>query len=492
MDSTSSLEKLISEWIFKYKPKLSRCLSVFFFIILGVLITSINPALAIYITIGLIGAIIGLIRPKFGLFIYIVIVPCADFFKRLSLISLPVSQFTWNLIIFVPDIILICSVIGVLLFVLFHKPVNQYDQLDLVVSIFFAWQLFSILNPNLPIIVSLAGFKLSALYMLLYFLARTTIRTWKDIKNTSIFIILSAIFPTLYGFYQFIFGMTSFEKTWLEGGYTMLHKETLLMFGVLRPFSTFSDPGSFSHFLAIIFLLLIFPFSIERRQYMKFFILFSQGVTLLILIATIVRAGWILSAISILVFVMLSNRKHIRIVPWLVWVTLIAVPILGKSFQQLNIGSLTNFPFLQRALVTGTFYNRVLGWQNFLSNPKYRPIFGNGLGAVGSAAFKFGILNVDLPHNQFLTILYEVGLIGLFLFVLVVIIFYRTSIKLLNLKYPDHVNTWIKIIIGIITGLLVMGASVSEFLFLRVTASYFWLFMGLLPRKYHSAQSSSG
>jgi O-antigen ligase len=451
-------------------------------VIIAIFSLYLNSSLLVFSSLGLIFSAIGLLYPRYGLYAFLLLIPLADFAKRLLLIDMPVSDFEWNFVIFVPDMILLSSTAGVIIWTAIENKTTHFNRLDLLVAAYFLWQIFSVFNPRVPLIIGLAGFKLSALYILVYFLGRILIRDWTQITQLAKITLYSAVFSSLYGVYQVIFGLNSFEKIWFYEGYTTLHEGNLLGYGFLRPFSTFSDPGSFSQYLAITMLLILLIAIQSRVVSTKIFILFVEAILGAMLLATVVRAGWILLAAGVISLILFYSAKFRRFIPWLVWVTLLSIPLIGQRIQRSNfISNFTN-PLLRRALTTGTLFDRLQGWENAIRNPGYRPIWGNGLGTIGVAAQKFGGNVVDLPHNQFLTILSETGWIGLIIFLLIILLTYKLVLSAKpktksGWKYPE-----VAVLISVVTGLLVMGASVSEFLFLRTSSTYFWLFLGILPQ----------
>ena len=87
---------------------------------------------------------------------------------------------------------------------------------------------------------------------------------------------------------------------------------------------------------------------------------------------------------------------------------------------------------------------------------------------------------IQVPHNGYLEMLWEIGSIGTLLFVLVVIAAYITSVKLIQANIDNFSRRMVSVSIGICAGILLTHGLINAFTQMYQTAVYFWLFLGIL------------
>lgn len=172
----------------------------------------------------------------------------------------------------------------------------------------------------------------------------------------------------------------------------------------MRSFSTFVQPFGFGFFVMFV-LLLALPVAFEdiARRRNKLFLLASPVLGLAV-ISTIVRGAWLGLAVGL---TYLGARRY------RVLVLLLPVAALGVVALPPEAAS--------SALSSSSSVERTTGWRTNLHQVTQNPI-GLGIGTTGGAAAKTAELtgegDVYQPDNYYMKLALEVGVLGVWLFVL--------------------------------------------------------------------------
>ncbi len=158
-----------------------------------------------------------------------------------------------------------------------------------------------------------------------------------------------------------------------------------------------------------------------------------------ILFVTPGKSGYLAFVVLIMVFIFFGVQKKIRIimlllVPLVVLALLLASPVAKNRIFE-GIDEFQNYEQSSQLTSTGI---RVVMWKNTIQLLKRfeHPVFGYGTSGF-ETAYKQQVEGqkgwqgqpVGDPHNQYLRILVEYGLVGLILFLLFIFSFFRQGIK---------------------------------------------------------------
>ena len=465
-------------------------------IVLIALFGSRNPVLSVALPGVLWWSLIGLWKPRVTFFLFLALLPFVDFLKRLQLAFTNPSSLEWNLVLALPDILLLSAAIGVVLKrVMAERLTVRLNKTDWWLLAFMGSMLVSVVHSVFPPVVGMAAFKLSGFYILVYFLAPALITKQKHLRLLLKMTFVLSFVVALYGLWQYAFGMTSFEERWLTGGYSGLSIETIIYFA-FRAFSTLSSPGSYAYYLTIgLFFGLVYvqgfvPPNKRTLEYMGiFFVALALGLSLTRSAILFFVLAWSL----VKVFLTTRHPKNpVRIALFLAFLVISSVLVLlrfGGVIQSTALSS--GIPFVQRAFMVGTLGDRLRGWQGIMTNPAYWTPLGYGLGVANFTLMgKYG-LSFDLfSHDEYSNILLEQGVIGVFLFVGFVVLWMRNVYRRLYVleRHSLKLVGWslFALCFSILTiGLLGTNLKVSP------TNIYFWLTAGLLARSTAFASSQN-
>lgn len=163
-----------------------------------------------------------------------------------------------------------------------------------------------------------AGFKVLALYIPLYYVGAQVIDPRHDLPRIFRLTILLALISGLSGLYQFLNGPTSFEWAWLRSGFTSAYSEQTgigdsYFHGVFRPFSTFASSDGFGFYsMNAILLTLYFVLGVRNRMVCLLFCI-SGFVLFGFSLVTATRSAWVgILVACALIFVLKSSHHKVR------------------------------------------------------------------------------------------------------------------------------------------------------------------------------------
>ena len=218
-------------------------------------------------------------------------------------------------------------------------------------------------------------------------------------------LMLAGFLTSLWGIAQQVLGHEALHALGLE------YNQNIRFTGsYLRSISSFPTPFNFAFFLTLVILVGL-PIALDdlRRARNQAF-LAVLPVLLLALGFTFVRGAWLALAVGLTA---LAARRYRAL-------------LIPAPFVLLGILALPG-AFSSSAFQSESFNDRTLGWSSNLTKLFDAP-FGRGIGTTGAAAEKLLEVqgSVDLeqlyqPDNQYFKALYEIGVPGLFLYVLVLL-----------------------------------------------------------------------
>lgn len=258
----------------------------------------------------------------------------------------------------------------------------------------------------------LLGLKISFFYLLVPWIAWRCPLNERERDRVVTVLLVTGIAAAVYGLVQQVMG----PEGLLSMGY-QYNSEIRFSGPYLRSFSSFIQPFPFALFLMLVVLLAVSaalsdPSRLRSRVTVT--VLPLLGIALAF---TFVRAAWLGLGIGLL---LLGIRRH-RVVLAGVPVALLLLALLPGSVAS-------------TAFSGDSSQDRIATWSENLGAVRERPL-GSGIGSGGSAAVRAidegtaGEREDDLlllPDNHYFKVLYELGVVGLWLFLLVLAVAYRS------------------------------------------------------------------
>jgi hypothetical protein len=257
--------------------------------------------------------------------------------------------------------------------------------------------------------------------------------------------------------------------------------------GLLRSFSTFNQPFPFGLYLTLV-LLVATPVALRELQRPRNALFLALTPVLILgMLSSIVRAAIAGLAVGGLFLWRHRDRRLAHAVPVVLVVLLLLPPrVYGPLLSATSLGE------------------RSSGWAATFGEVLAAP-FGNGIGASGSAAEKTALVvgghqGIYQPDNYYFKTLYELGPIGLWLFVLFLISVITCAVATSRAAWARAVTSDAErltarrdasLAAGI--GASVLGACVASFVstYFEIfpVDLFFWLLLGVLPSLHPASPS---
>ncbi len=257
-------------------------------------------------------------------------------------------------------------------------------------------------------------------YFLLYWLVVNNIEE-KEVKGFLIIILFSATLISLYGIYQYFWGLEATRK-FIATHYRMeeLPEALLSRLSSNRVFSTFVYPNILAGYLIMLFPIGM-TMAIESRHFFKPIFLGICALLLYCLFYTKSVGGWIGLFFILgffLIFYFFKEGKKILFFGGLFLSLFLLIFFLFFKFGGL--------PHLS------AFRDRIGYWSAGFRMIKENPFFGSGPGTFGSRFARYKLaytMETQHAHNNFLEIWVETGVFGLLLFLWIWGNFFRAAVK---------------------------------------------------------------
>lgn len=308
-------------------------------------------------------------------------------------------------------------------------------------------------------------YNLMGRYVLIYYLVVNNITSTAQIKRIIRVMLLSALVVSLYGFYQYLFGVNILVNEWVDGAQFPDLK--------VRVFSTLENPNLLAGFLVT--MMAIAAGMGYKSDTMKGRILLFALVAVFgtCLIFTYSRGAWLSLLAVIAVYGMLCNRK----IFWLFILLPIAM-LCGHDAVLDRIMSITNPTDTSSTL-------RLALWESTFAMIMDKPLLGIGWGAYWLVypEYDFFLNNANIKifhaHNMYLNIAAEIGIPGLIVFLSIMYGHVRLALSVIR----GAVECWSAgLMLGIvaaIVGILING--LTDYVMFNIQLSMlYWLLNGLI------------
>ena len=385
----------------------------------------INPVFLTAVLLAAPCVALAYFRPLPGFLCYLVAIQMVDYFKRLLLAFGNPSPIEWYGILLLPDLMLFAVLAGVLAAGEKGSTARvrgpKYQAVAWGLCLYAGWYTVRAVWTAAPMVNAVGKWKLLIPYFVCFYIGESLLSNNAALRSVIKVLAATVGVASLYGIWQFFFGLTSFEQLWLFGGHTILAPETLLYGdGMSRAFSLYSDPATFGSMLAIVGTLLLFSRRMFGPHWWN-----SWPVLALIgaaLVATVVRAAWLQAFLGGIVF--FWTQWRVRRTWKILALGALIVGLVGASWLLVSLFVGVDNPLLARAVVVGTYSDRTTGFRNLLEMGIIGSVSGRGVATMPGSVRDISGASPDaylIAHDYLTESLYELGWIGfgLFLFIIV-------------------------------------------------------------------------
>ncbi|WP_371371570.1 O-antigen ligase family protein [Sporomusa aerivorans] len=297
-------------------------------------------------------------------------------------------------------------------------------------------------------------------YILIYYLVINNLTSLYQLKRLVWSVLTSAIFVTLYGFYQYIHGVDISAFQWVDGEQFPELK--------VRVFSTLQNPNLLAGFLVVVMSLAV-GLGLHTESTRGKLLLLALVATLgTCLVLTYSRGAWLSIVAVTAICGHLYNRK-------ILWFFLV-IPLVLLFCQDAVMERLVSI--LNPTDTSSTL--RIALWESTIAMILDKPLLGIGWGAYWMVypEYDFFLNNpaatIVHAHNMYLHIAAEIGVPGLLVFLGIIYGHTRKAMDVLNRTK----NRWVAgIMLGVVAAVLGLAVNgFTDYVMFNVQMSMlFWL-----------------
>lgn len=335
------------------------------------------------------------------------------------------------------------------------------NPIDMPIALFVILIIISTITSINP----MGSFRDLAIHLLAISFMFVMVNSIKDKEELNILLTIlvgTASLVALYGLYQYKVGV-EMEAKWLDTS----NNEGI----TTRVFSVFGNPNILAEYLIMTTPISIALFWETKKLHKKILFLLTSLLLMGTLVLTFSRGSWLGFAFGIFIFVLLVEKRLL----------LLLIP--------LGLGAINFLPpvILNRILSIVNFADssnnyRIRIWKITLEIIRDYLPSGVGLGYIPfKQTFETYIRTMPAyhSHNTYLEVLAEMGIPGIIVFIMLIFVLYKYSIKTL-VKAEDK---WTKVIsAGILSGLgaVLAHGAVENVLYLPKIIITFWTLVSFL------------
>jgi len=244
-------------------------------------------------------------------------------------------------------------------------------------------------------------------YIAIFLLAYNLITSKKDALKLLYCFPIAAIYPTVIGYYQFLSGQVV-QKDQVMESFTSL----------------FRLPNPFSRFLFLVcFASLPLLYTYKKDVLKKFLMYAFLGAILGCIVLLKVRGPMVTIVVAGLVFLYLSSKNKIYALLIGLCLCLLWIPLVMDAFTRIFN------PLPDKVYGGESLFWRFEMWKELLPAFKDKPFWGFGAGTAANVSLLYTKFGWNIPHNDYLRILVENGLIGFVLYMVFFISNLRASFR---------------------------------------------------------------
>lgn len=324
------------------------------------------------------------------------------------------------------------------------------------------------------------GFLTYLNYLFLFFVAANHLRDKSSVKTVLYAIVGTSLFISIYGISQH-FGYDFFL---MEGGAD-----------ISRSFSTLGNPVFLGAYLVLIIPIAI-GLSWAEKDYKRYIFGSAAALGVICLFFTYTRAAWIgffASAVTLLILAPKFLKGKLRSIPRKKWIAGVGIAIV-LLILVISSASYSKYNQLSRVVsetvsVSGSVSTRLFTWGSTMHLIKDRFALGWGPDTFPLVFPKYENVHqiqiegrnvmTDRSHNEFLQIASGMGLVGLFAYLWIFVVFGYFCLS--TLKKFKKGNSYLKIMTAMYFASFIGYLIQIQFSFSVVTvAPIFWMSMGAI------------
>ena len=372
----------------------------------AVLVAKVNWVFGILIAAGVIGAPIlfsAMFKLEMGIYLMITLAFFMSVFLKLFS-KIPVGL--------VMDFTILLMMLGIV-----YKGIKTDDwtafrtPITYTILVWMAYHFFEFLNPQAASRAAWFYVVRPAVgYILLFFACYAYLRTLRELKRLLIFLVLLSAVSGIWGIYQFLFGYFDFEMRDI-----VLNQQVHLVYiqGRWRSFGTMGSPAQYGVVMAYTILFSLVLLGVKFPKWFRFFLYLNALISLMAMVYSGTRAGYVLIPLGIMVMVGLARNVKLYVLCAIGGVAAVGVINMPTSnYHILRIQSAFKGSEDESYKVRKRNKEMIMPW--IAAHP-----IGGGLGSTGVWGQRFspGTFLANFPPDAgYIRVAVEMGWIGLIIY----------------------------------------------------------------------------
>ncbi len=311
---------------------------------------------------------------------------------------------------------------------------------------------------------SLSIWAIYAVFMAAYFLIINLVENRKQLRHLLVTFVFSGLLVCLYGIAQYLFGWDT-AQAWMD--------EEMFSDIKMRIYSTLENPNVLGEYILLVLPAAVGMMWTGKGIWQKLTYAGIAAVLFGALILTFSRGCWIGLLLAAAIFITFAAGK--------LWgLGLLVLPLLPALLPESIINRFASIGDMKDS---STSY-RVYIWMGTLAMVRDFWIFGIGMGAEAFGAvypfYSYNGIVAPHAHNLFLQILVESGIVGIGVFGLILLLFFKrmmTGYQWGGGKGAE-LSTWVVALSAGVSGFLLQGMFDNCFYNYRVML-IFWMVLGM-------------
>jgi O-antigen ligase len=306
---------------------------------------------------------------------------------------------------------------------------------------------------------------------MIYFLLAETINNEKKIKTMLGVIFFSIVLVSTDGIFQFMTG-ADFLRNYTMDTYNIVGNRVRASFG---------NPNSFAGWLLVMIPIVLSLAYSEAKIAIKSLLLIMTGLLMFCLVLTYSRGGWIGVILALFFLCFFRSKKLLITLNLLILILLFAIP---DSVEKRVISAVE---ITEKAAI-----DRKILWQEASNIIKDYPLIGCGFNTYATVGPRYRLDSSTgcYPHNSYLHMAAETGLLGLGAFIWIMVALYKTSLANLKTINDKFYNA---LLLGLLAGLsgFLLHSLVDTNIYALQLGNLMWFIMGLIVAVQRVALSRS-
>ena len=348
-----------------------------------------------------------------------------------------------------------------------HRKETPYREtpLDFSIVLFMALGVVLLFVAAPDFFIGVEGLRAVVQYMLWFFVVTQLLKTPKNVKLILNILLISGLLVSLYGIYQYAIAV-QIPSSWTDSSEGEVRT---------RVFSIFTRPNMLAGYLSLLIPVAVGMLFAEKERSRRVYISSVIASMSLCLLFTMSRSGWIVSFLSVTIFVFLKKKKLVAPVIVAMAAVFLFTVVFVPSISN-RILYLLSSDYIESSSTGGRVFRTITGYNLFMDNFW----LGMGHGQFGGAVALNHKLNRTFSmDNYYMKTAVEMGVFGITAFLMLMYSTIAWCARAISKIKDNAQKDWVRGIVAGLSGVIMYNLFENMFE-IPLISSYFWLLAGVV------------